>query len=210
MSCVFVHGLGQTPDSWKEVMARLDLPVESICPSLPEIASDRGADYKSLYAGFEEICDRAGKPLDLCGLSLGGVLALDYAVRHPQNVRSLVLIATQYKAPKIALRIQNLLFRFMPSQTFGQTGFDKEGFIEICRSMAELDLSGSLGNVACPVLVVCGEDDKTNRAASERLAGILPGAELRIISGAGHEVNTEAPHELAGAVQEFWETVSSE
>lgn len=203
MPRVYIHGLGQTPDSWEKVAAQLDTPAESICPSLPEILREREATYDNLYAAFADICDKVRGPLDLCGLSLGGVLALNYAVDHPQNVRSLALIAAQYQMPKRLLRFQNVLFRFMPGPVFDQMGFGKKDFIRLCKSMMELDFSGSLRQVSCPVLVVCGEKDAANKAASKNLADILPDAELRVISGAGHEVNVEAPEKLAAALQEF-------
>ncbi|MFR5555446.1 MAG: alpha/beta fold hydrolase [Coprococcus sp.] len=38
--------------------------------------------------------------MHLCGLSLGGILALQYALEHPQKVASVVLIGTQYTMPK--------------------------------------------------------------------------------------------------------------
>lgn len=42
------------------------------------------------------MCDSFDVKIDLCGLSHGGVLALNYACVHPEKVHSLVLIATQY------------------------------------------------------------------------------------------------------------------
>ena len=43
---------------------------------------------------FESLTD-----ICLCGLSLGGVLALNYAIEHPEKIKGMVLIATQYKMP---------------------------------------------------------------------------------------------------------------
>ena len=54
----------------------------------------------------------------------GGVLALNYAVDHPEKVQQLVLIAPQYKMTEKLLRFQNLLFRFMPDSMFQQMGFE--------------------------------------------------------------------------------------
>lgn len=46
------------------------------------------------------MCDKFDEPIDWCGLSLGGVLALNYAIERPDKVKSLVLIATPYMIPK--------------------------------------------------------------------------------------------------------------
>ncbi len=71
--------------------------------------------------------------MDLCGLSLGGVLALQYTIEHPEKVNSLVLIAAQYKMPAKLLKPQNSFFRFMPKSSFQQTGFGKREFMELCK-----------------------------------------------------------------------------
>ena len=46
--------------------------------------------------------------LNLVGLSLGGLLALNYAVQHPAQINSLVLIGTPYEIPKRLLKLQKL------------------------------------------------------------------------------------------------------
>lgn len=106
------------------------------------------------------------------GLSMGAVLALNYAIDHPDKVKALVLIAAQYKMPKKLLKFQNMLFRFMPNATIKQ--FDsKADAISLCGTMAELDFRDSLCKVSCPALIVCGEKDNANKKASKELAGYL-------------------------------------
>lgn len=208
MKRVFVHGLGQTPAAWEKTLLSLGDGEETVCPDLAELPRGGGVNYAKLRKGFFDFCGKSGVPLDLCGLSLGGVLALEYAACHPENVRSLALIAAQYKMPKGLLKFQNVLFRFMPESMFRQAGFEKKDFLRLCGSMMELDLSASLSRIACPVLVVCGEKDAANRKASAELAGALKNAELRVIGGAGHEVNIDAPEALAEVLQDFYKKVS--
>ena len=45
--------------------------------------------------------------------------------------------------------------------------------------------------------------DAANRKAARELAGLLPDAKVREIPGAGHEVNRDAPGELAAAIRKF-------
>lgn len=202
MKYIYLHGLGQTPDSWNRVLGYLNAPTDSICPNLAKLVHGREANYPDLYAAFSALCDAINDDLTLCGLSLGGVLALNYAIDHPEKVKSLVLIATPYKMPKELLRLQNILFRFMPKSAFSQTGFQKVDFIRLCRSMAELDFSRSLRKVTCPILVLCGENDRANQKACKMLSHLLPDAEFRLISSAGHEVNVDAPEALAKILHE--------
>jgi len=175
-----------------------------MCPDLSELVRGNEASYKNLYAAFSEACSRGEEPVDLCGLSLGGVLALNYAIDHPEKVNSLVLIAAPYKMPKKWLRLQNLIFHLMPKCMFPEVGFTKAGFLQLCKTMMELDFSRSLEKVACPALIICGEKDSANRDASVEMARILGNAELQIISGAGHEVNLEAPEKLAEVLRRFY------
>ena len=197
MKYIYLHGLGQTPDSWNRVLGYLNAPTDSICPDLAKLVHGREANYPDLYAAFSALCDTIEDDLTLCGLSLGGVLALHYTIDHPEKVKSLILIATPYKMPKQLLQLQNILFRFMPKSAFSQTGFQKADFIRLCRSMAELDFSRSLRKVTCPVLVLCGEHDRANQKACKTLSHLLPNAKFRMIPAAGHEVNVDAPERLA-------------
>lgn len=203
MRQIFVHGLGQTPASWEPVLCLLDTRSGCACPDLAELVPDGEVTYPGLFRAFSRFCDRWEAPLALCGLSLGGVLALHYAVEHPERVGSLVLMAPQYRMPKGLLRVQNDLFRFMPQAMFRETGFTKEQFIQLCGSMAELDLSGVLYRVACPVMVLCGSRDRANRRASAELSRLLPEAGFRVVEGAGHELNREAPEKLAPLLRDF-------
>lgn len=205
MKNVFVHGLGQTPDSWKPVFSLLDGPGDCVFPDLAAMVSAGEATYARLYRAFTRLCDGLEAPLALCGLSLGGVLSLHYAVEHPERVGSLVLIAPQYKMPKRLLQVQNTLFRLMPRAMFRETGFEKAQFLQLCRSMMELDFSSALSGIACPTLVICGERDRANRQACKDLARLVKRAELRVVEGAGHELNREAPEKLALLLREFYD-----
>ena len=81
--------------------------------------------HLDVYKRQAQYCARAGVPVHLCGLSLGGILALDYALDHPENVKTLVLIGTPHKVPKFAFALQNVVFRFLPKSTFASMAFDK-------------------------------------------------------------------------------------
>ena len=57
---------------------------------------------------------------------LGGILALNYAIEYPGKVKSLVLIGTPHKVPKIMFSIQNVIFRLLPKSTFKSMAFEKK------------------------------------------------------------------------------------
>lgn len=152
MHPIFLHGLGQTSVSWRNLIVQLNFAECAVCPNLIEICQGEQTTYSNLYKGFSKICFEFNEPIDLCGLSLGGVLALNYTIEHPEKVKSLVLIATQYKMPKRLLKFQNILFQFMPKSMFQQAGFGKKEFIQLCSTMMELDFSNSIQKISCPTL----------------------------------------------------------
>lgn len=207
MRYLFLHGLGQSGTSWDEVLSALG--VEGDCPELASFLRTDEAAYEALYWGFSDYCEGLDGPLALCGLSLGAVLALHYALDHPERVGALALIAPQHKMPKGLLHIQNILFRFMPEKAFEETGLGKRDMISLTNSMGELDFTPRLGETSCPTLILCGERDRANQKAARFLAKELPQAQLQLIPGAGHEVNLEAPAELAKRLREFWKNCSN-
>lgn len=206
MKYLYLHGLGQKPNSWDRTIKETKVSDSSISLSFAEMLKGEKATYRELYAAFSEECDKEVEEIVLCGLSLGAVLALHYAIDHPDKVKALVLIAAQYKMPKKILKFQNMLFRLMPNSMFKQMGFSKADVISLCGTMAELNFGDSLHNVSCPVLIVCGEKDNANKKASKELDRYLSKSSFCELK-AGHEVNIESPEELAIVLQRFYDNI---
>ena len=199
MKYLYLHGLGQKPDSWTRVIKETKVSESSVNLSLAGMLEGKSVTYKELYSAFSGIV--------LCGLSLGAVLALNYAIDHPDKVRALVLIAAQYKMPKNLLKVQNILFHLMPNSAFSKMGFKKADVISLCGTMAELDFSDSLHKVSCPVLLICGEKDTANKKTSKELCQYLNNACFHELVKTGHEANIEAPEELAIVLQKFYDNI---
>ena len=70
-----------------------------------------------------------------------------------------------------------------------------EGYLNACRAMLGLkddSLARSPGAIDCPALVVAGElDPYCPPRASQMIAAAIPGAELRVVPGAGHCLHWE-------------------
>lgn len=99
MEYCLLHGLGQSPADWAAVEA--GLPGQKIlCPDLAAWLADRPVTYESLLEGLEAQCAGREEAMVLCGCSLGAILALDYAWRHPRRVSALVLIAPRVRMPR--------------------------------------------------------------------------------------------------------------
>lgn len=200
MNLILLHGLGQNAAAWDKTIENFPDSISPVCPELSELAK---GDYDKLYTAFCDYCGGFDMPLDLCGLSLGAVLALNYAVDFPEKVRSAILIAGQYKVPKALMKFQGLIFRLMPKEAFSDMGFDKSDFIALNGSMAGLDFTDKMKNVTADVLVAVGERDKPNAKAANEMSGLL-GCRSEIIPNSGHEVNIDNPTALAEMITAFY------
>ncbi|MDD7184440.1 MAG: alpha/beta hydrolase [Ruminococcus sp.] len=200
MKTILIHGLGQDFSIWNNMIENQE---NIICPNLPDFLKGKEANWNNLYNSFENYCKSIPDKINICGLSLGGILALQYGIENPDKINSMILIGTQYTMPKMLLKIQNVIFRFMPEIQFKETGFSKNDFIKLSESMMNLDFSENLKNIKFPVLVVCGEKDKPNMKASLNISKMIPDAELSIVKNSGHEVNRDNPEELKNILTRF-------
>ncbi len=204
MKYIFIHGLGQDHTSWDGVLTTFNHKEEAICVNLKELVKDTKITYSNLYNGLEKYLEQFDEPFHLCGLSLGGTLALDYTINHPNKVGKLVLIGAQYKFPKLVMKLQNIVFKFLPKSQFKDLGFRKEDYISICKSIEDIKLTSSLNSVTCTSLIICGKKDKGNKKAAKNLNKMLPNSDLIIIPNTKHEVNTHNPQELVTILNKFF------
>ena len=76
--------------------------------------------------------------------------------------------------------------------------------IEAGAAIVSHDLTDDLGAYLGPAMVIVGsEDHLTPPRLAERIAGLLPQAELHMLEGAGHQVMQEQPRELAALLERF-------
>lgn len=200
---IFLHGLGQTAASWDKLFSVLHIQ-EPVCPDLFSMLKGQEVNYPNLFRQLEKFCNEYHGNVSICGISLGAVLALNYAVEHMQKVQSLILIAPQFKMPKGMLYVQNIVFHLMPEKLFGEMGISKKDMLSLMKSMVRLDFRAELSRLTCQVIIICGEKDKANRKAAIRMQKKILGAKLYMIEQAGHEVNVEAPDKLADLIEKFW------
>ncbi len=205
---ILIHGSGHKAASWNETVSRLDCRKDVLCPELSSLLMGKEASYPNLRAAFGAYCAQAGGPVHLCGLSLGGILALDYTLEHPEAVKTLVLIGTPHKVPKAAFALQNVVFRLLPQSTFASMAFDKKNTLALGNSMRDLDFSGRVSAVQCPTLILCGEKDRANIQSAQFLSQNIKGAQLQLIAQTGHVVNEENPGALAERLNEFYSLYS--
>lgn len=204
MKKILIHGSGHKADSWNKVIEYMNNDKEILCPNLATILNEKKASYINLYSSFSDYCNKFEGQIELCGLSLGGILALNYAIDYPNKVKKLVLIGTPHKVPKLMFSIQNIIFKFLPKSLFETMAFNKKDTFILGNTMKNLDFSNRIRNIKCQTLVICGEKDNANIKSAHYLAENIENAKLEIMKNTGHIINEESPKELSNILNKFW------
>ncbi|MEV8632097.1 4-carboxymuconolactone decarboxylase [Streptosporangium sp. NPDC051023] len=80
-------------------------------------------------------------------------------------------------------------------------GTDPESYAACCEAIAAYDLTGGLGAITAPTLVVAGADDPATPVShAVTLAEGIPGALLTVVRGAAHLANVERPGTVTAAI----------
>ena len=204
---ILIHGLGQDEKSWDEVKNQLNnngINVET--PNLFSIAKNYQVNYENMYETFADYCNSFNEKINLVGLSLGGVLAIDYITEFPEKVNSIILIGTPYEIPKTIFTVQNIIYKFMPKRIFEKLGCSKRDMISLLDSMKNLSIPDKAPHIKSSTLIICGEKEKDNinMKSAKQLNKVIQNSKFKIIENAGHEVNIDNPIELANTIYDFW------
>lgn len=167
----------------------------------------------------------------LVGLSMGGAIALDYAVMYPQDLLSLVLVdsgtggppsphargfaeiakAQGLDAAKAAWLVDGL---FLPARRDPDVTRRLEAIVEtysgwhwttasIEQITPDPPASQRLHDVVAPTLVIVGELDVPRMQDNADVLSKIPGSRKVVIADAGHMANMEKPAEVNAAILEF-------
>lgn len=190
---LFLHGLGETPQAWDHVIAQLD-DIEALTPTVFDQPSETPW---SLHERTNELAASLNYPVDVVGLSLGAVIGLDLAIRHPHKVRSLFLSAPQARPPQALMRIQSVLMRVLPERLVCPPGVSKQQLLDILRQVSAIDFEPELGRIMVPTTIACGSKDRANLPAARTISQQIPPARLIVVPNAGHQWHQSMPTEFA-------------
>ncbi len=231
---ILVHGAGGNLMHWPRALRRfqgrsvyaLDLPGHGHSDGRP--SKDIGGYAESLRAFCEAL---SLPPAIVCGHSMGGAIALEFALRYPGRVAALILVATGARLPVSREIISGLasdprsttekLARWalgaQPELNLSRLHLRRlrEVPIETLRNDFEacdaFDRRADLSRVSGPVLVLWGDADRMTPAKlSSELVDGIPGARPAMVHGAGHMVMLEAPDSVEAKMQQFVDALSEE
>ncbi|MGY4743084.1 bifunctional 3-oxoadipate enol-lactonase/4-carboxymuconolactone decarboxylase PcaDC [Streptomyces sp. ATMOS53] len=195
---------------------RFDLPGHGGAPAYPA-------------GSVSDLADRLLATLDALGVqrfgyagcAFGGAVGVELALRHPERVASLALIAAsprfgtadEFRQRGVIVRTNGLdpIARTSPDRWF-TSGFaaaqpaitewavqmvrttDPGCYIAACEALAAFDVRAEIGRVGVPTLVLVGSDDQvTGPAEARTLVAGIPDARLAVVPGASHLVPVEQP-----------------
>ena len=204
MKLVFLHGLGQSAESWKEVRNLLtDYPSEAI-----ELFPSGVSNYQQAKERVYQQLAQETEPFVLIGLSLGAALALELSSYDLSNLRALVLSGCPLKlAGNILFYVQLLLFKLLPKRVFEKQGADKALMVGVSEELKTLDLTDISRTCPYPTLLICGSKDKPNLSSMRSLHKLISESQFQIIQDGPHILNEVKPEEFAGTVKVFLESL---
>jgi 3-oxoadipate enol-lactonase/4-carboxymuconolactone decarboxylase len=194
-------------------------------PPGPYAIEDLGRDVLALLDRLEV------EHASFCGLSLGGMVGMWLASEVPERLDRLVLCCTSahlgpsadtYATRAATVRKHGLeaIAKAVVERWF-TPGFrarrpevlewaspmlldtSAEGYAGCCEAIRDMDLSGRLGAIRAPTLVIAGADDPAIPLDhAELIRDSIPNARLLVIEEAAHLANVEQPEVLTRAVLE--------
>ena len=165
--------------------------------------------------------------------SMGTIVAAHMAVAEPRRVSSLALFGPLLAPPDSAragilaraerVRVEGmeptadgLLQASLSAETRRKrpvavafvrellTRQDAEGYARTCEALAEMRAADT-SNIACPVLLVTGDEDAVAPPQSVRAMGErIKGSRVEIIRGCGHWTPVEKPEECVSLLNRFY------
>ena len=197
----------------------------------PETVYDRSLYERQLLDILEAL--DMDTPVSMAGISMGGAVAVDFAVRHPDKVRKLVLLAPLYDSrepPPVPELVTIYLMRTMYAQKLRDnqmTDFYRpelfpdwadryrvqmkyKGFQHALVSTIHHYLPADhrenyrrLGEMGKPVLLIWGREDQTLPYAGSEVVRGLLQAEFMPVAEAGHLPHLERAKEVNARIIEF-------
>jgi 3-oxoadipate enol-lactonase len=232
MPIVFLHGVGSDKSVWRPQLEHFGATRRTLAFDYPGYGDSDPApdgttrdDYAAaiLYAMTKLGIAKA----HVCGLSLGGVVAIAMHHRAPERCASLILADTFAVHPDGRAIYERSLTgsQDLPAMAEARVDVllaqpaDRAVREEVVATMSRIDPAAYrigaeavwLANqreraaaIRVPTLILVGDQDKvTPPALSEELAALIPDAKLQVIAGAGHLANTEKPHDFNRAIEDF-------
>jgi pimeloyl-ACP methyl ester carboxylesterase len=167
-------------DFWQPVSDRLPAAWDKVLLSWPGAGAE---PHDPAVRGLTDLADLAAGAgrgaCDVVAQSLGGVVAIRLALRHPASVRRLVLVATSGGVDAAGAATVDWRADYRANHPRAAAWITDE----------RPDHTDAIGSITVPTLLIWGDADPISPVAvGERLAALLPAATLSVIPGGTHDL----------------------
>jgi len=229
LTVVLTHGLAAGEATWSAQVAALAARHRVLTWDLRghgrSGANPGPCAIPDLAADLCGVLDRAGvERAVVLGHSAGGVVAMQFALDHPQRTAGLVLVGTASECNERARQFYEDLAGIaetrgmdpvrkrlgVTAEQARQSPTDPATFARLARAMASLDrapLTPRLGEIRCPAQMIVGEKDFLGAGGSVILHRKLAGSRLAIVPERGHGLFLEDPAGFNALVLEFLDSI---
>ena len=177
---LFLPGAGGSAAFWHPVATKLGIERTAIFFSWPGLGAEPPDDsVRGIDDLVAMVIAELDQPCDLVAQSLGGLVAIKAALSCPDKVRRLVLSVTSGGVPVSDLGGSNWRADY------------QRAYPDVAAWIMDVqeDLSGDIGRIASPTLLLWGDADPISPpAVGERLLSLLPNAQLHIVHGGDHDL----------------------
>jgi pimeloyl-ACP methyl ester carboxylesterase len=138
----------------------------------------------------------------VAGVSFGGFVAQEFALRHPQRLRRLVLCCTSFGGPNHVVPEPQIMNEIMQPRAAGEVSEDM--YRVQLNAAVKFNTEERLAAITCPTLIVSGDADVIVPVQnSYNLARQIANAELRLVSGGSHTFFMEQADEFNRVLREW-------
>ena len=234
---IFLHGVGSDKSVWQPQLDHFGRTRRTVAFDYPGYGESQLRDdaTRDDYAAaiLAAMTSLGVEKAHICGLSLGGVVAIAMHSAAPERCASLVLADTFAVHPQgqaiydrsIAAShdMHGLAEARVGALMVSQDAALREGVIDTmaaigpeayrlgARAVWLADQTERAAAIRTPTLILVGDEDAiTPLALSEELAALIPHARLDVIHGASHLANLDKPEEFNRAIDDFLSGVEQE
>jgi 3-oxoadipate enol-lactonase len=236
---LLLHGLGANGSSWAlQIPPLIEAGFRPLAPDAPGFGDSpydgKGWSIKRAAAAMAELLlELQTGPAHVVGLSMGGAIAQQFAIDHPQLTGKLILVSTfaalrpvrwtgwfyylqrfilvhTLGIPAQAKFVARRIFPAEKDESLREmlvqqiTRADPRAYRGAMRSLGLFNSRNKLVRIKAATLVITGVNDTTVSYENQRLlAEGIRGARLVIIPGAGHAVSVDQPESFNKTLMEF-------
>lgn len=208
---VFLHGNGEDHRYFSEQIAyfreRYRLVLMDSRGHGRSEAGNRGLDFSIFSEDLCRLMDFLNiQSAHLLGFSDGGNLALTFALRHPQRVRSLILNGANLKPsgmkPGVLLEVLAEYSWCRIETCWNRSKKNRLAILGLMVHHPHIEPK-QLAALSMPALVIVGEHDMIRHRHSKMIADSLPDADFVCLKGADHFCAAKDSQAFCRAVEEF-------